>query len=153
MKLYLVQHGEAKTEAEDPERSLTDAGRKAVEHVAAWAARAGLQVSQIRHSGKRRAEHTAAILAEHLKPSDGVIAVAGLAPNDAVHPVAEAVQQETRPLMLVGHLPFLSRLASLLLVNDPDRTVIRFRMGGIVCLVREEAQWAVAWIVTPDLVG
>ncbi|MBI3989381.1 MAG: hypothetical protein HY347_07165 [candidate division NC10 bacterium] len=45
--------------------------------------------------------------------------------------VLEAAQE---PLMLVGHLPHLSRLTSALLVGDPEREVIRFRMGAIVCL-------------------
>ncbi len=31
MRLYLVQHAAAKTEAEDPQRGLTDEGRLAVE--------------------------------------------------------------------------------------------------------------------------
>src|SRR5512142_725316 len=53
--LFLVQHGEAKSEAEDPERSLTDRGAEAVRRMAAWAARVGVKVDQIRHSGKRRA--------------------------------------------------------------------------------------------------
>ena len=152
MILYLVRHGEAKTEAEDPERPLTEKGHRVVEKVAEWAARAGVKVSQIRHSGKRRAEQTATILAQRLNPSNGVIAVSGLAPNDDVRPVAEALKQAKQPLMLAGHLPFLSRLASLLLVNDPSRTLIQFRMGGIVCLTSEEGQWAVDWIITPNLV-
>jgi phosphohistidine phosphatase SixA len=33
MQLYLVQHGAAKTEAEDPRRGLTDEGRRTVEHM------------------------------------------------------------------------------------------------------------------------
>jgi len=151
MDLYLVQHGEAKSETEDPERSLTERGRREVEQVAAWTARACLQVAQIRHSGKRRAEQTAAILAERLVPPEGMVPVSGLAPNDDVNPVAEALRAETRPLMLVGHLPFLSRLASLFLVGNLSPTIIRFRMGGIVCLAREEERWAVAWVITPGL--
>lgn len=151
MELYLVQHGEAKSEAEDPERSLTEKGQRDVERVAEWASRVGLRVTQIRHSGKRRAEQTAAILAERLKPSAGVIAVAGLAPNDDVTALAATLQQETESVMVVGHLPFLSRLASLLLVGDPNRTIVRFRMGGIVCLLREPQQWSIAWALPPDL--
>ncbi|HXF06550.1 MAG TPA: phosphohistidine phosphatase SixA [Blastocatellia bacterium] len=152
MELYLVQHGEARSEAEDPERSLTERGQKDVERIAAWASRAGLRVSQIRHSGKRRAEQTATILANYLKPPAGTIVMTGLAPHDDVFPLATALRQETEPLMLVGHLPFLSRLASLLLVGEPDRPLVRFRMGGIVCLEREHDQWSLAWIVPPDLV-
>lgn len=152
MVLYLVQHGEAKSEAEDPERSLTERGQSDVQRLAAWASRVGLGVNQIRHSGKRRAEQTALILADSLKPPAGVTAVAGLAPLDDVFPVAMSLKQETEPLMLVGHLPFLSRLASLLLVGDPDRPLVRFRMGGMVCLVREHDQWNIAWIIPPDLI-
>ena len=58
-KLYLVQHGEAKSKAEDPQQPLAEQGREDVAQVVAFAAGAGLQVRQIRHSGKRRAEETA----------------------------------------------------------------------------------------------
>ena len=152
MKLYLVQHGEAKSKAEDPQRPLTERGREDVARVAAFATRAGLQVGQIRHSGKRRAEETASIEAEHLSPAEGVIGIPGLAPRDDVRPVAEALQDETQPMMLVGHLPFLDRLASLLVTGDADRSIVRFQMGGIVCLVREEKNWAIGWMVTPDMI-
>ncbi|MCK4450112.1 MAG: hypothetical protein KAX26_05930 [Anaerolineae bacterium] len=42
--------------------------------------------------------------------------------------------------VLVGHLPFLDRLASLLVTGDADHSIVRFQMGGIVCLVREVSQ-------------
>ena len=54
--------------------------------------------------------------------------------------------------MLVGHLPFLDRLAGLLITGDAERFVVRFQKGGIVCLVREDETWAVGWVVTPDLI-
>jgi len=152
MRLYLVQHGEAKSKAEDPQRPLTERGREDVARVAAFATRAGLRVEQIRHSGRRRAEETASILAEHLSPAEGVVAMPGLAPQDDVRPVADILQDETRPVMLVGHLPFLDRLASLLVTGDAGRSIVRFQKGGIVCLVREDERWAVGWMVTPDLI-
>ncbi len=151
MELFLVQHGEAKPEAEDPERSLTEHGAATVRQMAAWAAQAGVKVDQIRHSGKKRAEQTALILAERLNPSHGMIAVAGLNPNDDVRPVAEALQDEPGPLMLVGHLPFLSRLAGLLVAGDPGREVVAFRQAGIVCLARHDGQWAIQWVMRPEL--
>ncbi|MFQ6113526.1 MAG: phosphohistidine phosphatase SixA [bacterium] len=150
--LYLVQHGEAKSKEEDPERPLTARGRDAVEQVASWAALIGLEVDQIRHSGKRRAEETAQIFNEYLKVPDGVISVPGIAPNDDVQPIAAALEKETHSLMLVGHLPFLSRLASQLLTRDSERTIIRFSMGGLVWLVRDEEQWSVRCMVPPELV-
>ncbi len=149
MNLYLVQHGEAKTEAEDPERALTQFGTEVVERMAAWAAKAGIEVDQVRHSGKRRAQQTAEILAHGIVSSQGVVSVSGLNPNDEVVPWAEELAKETESVMLVGHLPFLSRLANLLLVGDPTKGIIRFRNAGIVCLIREESKWSVRWVVTP----
>jgi phosphohistidine phosphatase len=54
--------------------------------------------------------------------------------------------------MLVGHLPFLDRLAGLLVTGDADRSVVRFQKGGIVCLVRQDEKWVVGWMATPDLI-
>ena len=88
--LYLVQHGEAKSKEEDPERPLSETGRKTVEHVAAWAARMGLGVTLIRHSGKLRAQQTAAIFLENLQPPGGMEAYPGLNPHDDVSPVSRA---------------------------------------------------------------
>ncbi len=153
MNLFLVQHSEAKTEAEDPERSLTDAGTEATRRMVAWAEASGLRVDRIQHSGKRRAEQTADILAEDLKPSQGVIAVPGLKPNDDVHAVAESLKAQEETIMLVGHLPFMSRLASLLLAEAREAGVVRFKTSGIVCLSREEGERSLRWAVTPELVA
>lgn len=154
MELYLVQHGEAMSEAENPERPLTVRGRETVQRVSAVAARLRLRPAEVRHSGKRRAAETAEILAAALGASDRVVAMSGMAPNDDVRPVAAALDTAPQPLILVGHLPFLSRLASLLLVGDPERTLVRFRMGAMVCLTREAVPtggWLVAWMLTPEL--
>lgn len=153
MKIYLVQHGEAEPESVDPARPLTAQGHQDVQQVAAFAARLGLEVEQIRHSGKTRAEQTAEILGEALSPADGVVTVSGLAPNDNVRPVAEALAREAQPVMLVGHLPFLARLAGLLVTGNLDRSVVQFRNAGIVCLARQEDRWLIAWIVTPEMAG
>ena len=53
--------------------------------------------------------------------------------------------------MLVGHLPFMSRLASLLLAGEPEAGVVRFQTSGIVCLSREQGEWSLSWAVTPEL--
>lgn len=152
MKLYLMQHGEAMTKEENPERPLTDSGKGDVEGVAAFIARARIQIDQIRHSGKRRAEDTANIVARHLHAQEIVVAVGGMNPNDEVEPVAEELHRKEQSVMLVGHLPFLSRLASYLLTGNAEQTLIQFHMGGIVCLEREEKNWNIRWMVIPGLV-
>lgn len=153
MRLYLAQHGDAKPKSEDPGRPLTKGGRYDVARVAAFAKRAGVEIYQIRHSGIRRAAETAAIIAEHLEPAGGVVALSGLAPKDDVSRVAELLNREARSLMFVGHRPFMDRLASLLVASDPERPVVRFEKGGIVCLEREPATWSwmICWVVTPEL--
>lgn len=154
MKLYLVQHGEAVPKTEDPERPLTEEGQASVSRVAAFAQHAGVEIHQIRHSGKRRAEDTALIMASHLNPVAGVVTLPGLAPKDDVSLAAELLNRETRPLMFVGHRPFMDRLAGLLLAGDPERRVVRFEKGGIVCLERDAARWAwsLCWAVTPEVI-
>lgn len=153
MKLYLVQHGEAVDKTDDPERPLTEQGREDVARVAHFARRAGVEVHQIRHSGRRRAEETADLLGQALRPAAGVVALPGLAPKDDVHIAAELLKRETRPLMFVGHQPFLERLLSLLVTGEPDQAVVRFRKGGLVCLEWDETSrtWVVQWAVTPEV--
>ena len=151
MKLYLMQHGEAMTKEENPERPLTERGKRDVNGVVAFIAHA-LQIDHIRHSGKRRAEDTANIVARHLHAQEIVVAVGGMNPNDEVEPVAEELQREEQSVMLVGHLPFLSRLASYLLTGNAEQTFIQFHMGGVVCLERQEKNWLIRWMVIPGLV-
>lgn len=152
MDLFLVQHGEAKSKAEDPDRPLTERGVETVRRMAIWASQAGIVLAQIRHSGKRRAQQTAEIFAERLNPGNGVIATEGMGPNDDVHSASQKLASETGSLMLVGHLPFLSRLAGLLLTGDPETEVVRFRNAGIVRLRRDDERWSVDLVVPPTMV-
>ena len=66
MRLYLVQHGQAKSEELDPQRGLTEQGVQDVERLAAFLKPLSLAVQVVWHSGKTRAAQTAEILA----PSD-----------------------------------------------------------------------------------
>ena len=47
MKLYLIQHGEAKSEVEDPERSLTSRGEKEVMTVSRVASGLNIKPSKV----------------------------------------------------------------------------------------------------------
>jgi phosphohistidine phosphatase len=155
MDLYLVQHGEATTEAENPERPLTDAGRAAVQRVSARAGTAGVHVAVCVHSGRLRAEETARLFVDQLGGAAQISARAGLGPKDAVAPIAQWLRNVTEheALALVGHLPFLDRLASLLVAGDEQAQVVRFRMGGLVKLEpKDEGEgFAVAWVLPPGL--
>jgi len=153
MKFFLIQHGEAKSEAEDPERSLTARGENEVMAVSKMAGGVQIRPSRIYHSGKLRAKQTAEILASDLKISDSLVqSVQGLNPNDDIHPWVERISKEKEGLMLVGHLPFLEKLTSFLLCGDENARLVLFRYGAIVCLdQKEDKGWAVLWILTPEM--
>lgn len=152
MELYLVQHGAAKAEAEDPQRGLTDEGKQTVEHMAERISALSLALDRIEHSDKVRARQTAEILAAKLRPANGTVQVPGLAPNDDVERVRVRLNEESKNIMLVGHLPHLSRLVSRLVGLEKDRTLVRFQMGGVVKLDRDDAgHWVLCWIFTPEL--
>jgi len=150
VELILVRHGEARSGAEDAEKSLTDRGAQFVRRVAARVAAAGVPVAQIRHSGKRRAEQTAEIMAESVKPAGGVVAVPGLNPNDDVSEVAADLAFEEDNVMLVGHLPFMGRLAGFLVTGMSGVNVVDFHPSSAVCLTRREDGWVVRWLISPD---
>lgn len=154
MYLYLVQHGAAIDKELDPARPLAPEGRQTVERAGAFLAARGIRPARIEHSGKLRARQTAEILASYVKPPDGVEEVEGIAPLDDVDETVDRIGDENHDLMMVGHLPHLSRLAASLVTGSDEPPITRFQMGGVVCLERDgDGDWALAWIVVPHLVG
>ena len=163
MRVYLVQHGEAVPADENPDRPLSDKGRTDVQRVASFLARS-VRVGRIIHSPKMRARDTAVLLAQALGPG-GLVeeAVSGLAPNDSVEVAADLIAGWSDDTMMVGHLPFMDRLASRLVAGSEEANVAAFRPGTVVCLERADGDqdgeegdgggWALAWMVRPELLG
>jgi len=149
--LYLMQHGEARPEHEDPERPLSQRGRQEVERVATVASGLGLGIASVHHSGKLRARQTGEIVASRLAPSPALGVLAGLGPNDDPQLAAAAIEPAGVTRLLVGHLPHLSRLVSLLVVGDAGQAVVAFRMGALVALSRGVEGWRLRWVLTPEL--
>jgi phosphohistidine phosphatase len=153
MRVYLVQHGESRPEEEDPQRRLTDEGVRNVEKVARFLRPLSLKL-EIWHSGKDRAQQTAEILAGAVSASQGLLQRNGLAPKDSVAPVKQAIEQSTGDLMIVGHLPFLGKLAALLVADSEETEIVAFKFGCVVCLERiDDGKWKLAWMIMPALLG
>jgi phosphohistidine phosphatase len=149
VRLYLVQHGQAKTENEDPERPLTDQGLDDVARVASHAVeRLGVWATRVVHSGKTRARQTAEVWGGLLDVD--VEQADALAPNDDATIWVERLDAEADDLMLVGHLPHLARLAGLLLTGVSSHSVIRFQQGGLVGLQRADTVWVVLVVLPPQ---
>ncbi len=155
MFLYLVQHARAQDEAGDIGRSLSEIGRNEMRRITDYLAAHDLvQVETIYHSGKLRAEQTAELLAEVIRPTGGIKKAKGLAPMDDPGIWAGKVSKISSDIMLVGHLPHISHLASLLLTGGPARQPIHVRNGGILCLNRDpDSHWAVEWMITPAILA
>ncbi|HUU50527.1 MAG TPA: phosphohistidine phosphatase SixA [Nitrospinota bacterium] len=152
MKLYLVQHGEATTEEINKEKPLTKKGISDVNKIATFLRDAGISVNSIFHSTKLRAKESAKILADILNPECQVIEKNSLSPNDSVENIYAEILERTDDLMIVGHLPFLSKLVSKLILYSEDKSIIRFRQGGIARLERNDTgSWEIDWFITPDL--
>ncbi len=152
MLLYLVQHGEAESQEQNPARGLTDKGMRDVRTVSADVQKMKPRVSQIFHSGKTRASQTAHIIGDYLKPEKGISETDSLAPMDDPAIWAKRVVGMNEDIMLVGHLPHLARLAGLLLCEEKAKMIIDFKMGGMVCLQRfDDGRWAVEWMIIPEI--
>jgi phosphohistidine phosphatase len=153
MRIYLAQHGLAVSKEVDPERPLSEEGWEDMRHLARFLEGAGLRVGLVLHSGKIRAQQTAALLAEVLLPGGQPQSRDGLNPNDPVEPLAVETTGWATDTLLVGHLPFLGRLATRLLASDPERQILGFQPGTMACLERDPAgQWMLAWMLRPELI-
>ena len=147
MKVYLVQHAKPKPEEEDPQKPLSEQGEVEAQKVAEFAK--NIKVNKIQHSGKLRAQQTAEILGKLLGVE--VVKADSLEPMADTQIWANRLEEQSEDVMLVGHLPHLTKLASQLLTQNQEKPVISFKQGGIACLEKTERGWQVAWMVTPDL--
>lgn len=154
MKLYLVQHAKAASKDLDPERPLTDEGWRNIQKIAAFIEGLNLEVDSLWHSGKTRAAQTAEALAQVVKVKTQMTARDGLSPNDNVVTLKDELTSRRQDVMIVGHLPFLSKLASLLLTGNEDAGTVAFQQGGIVAFEQPaENRWQINWMVIPELLA
>lgn len=153
MFLYLVQHGDAKREEEDPARPLSEKGLRDITRVASYISQLDIKVYKIFHSAKLRARQTAEVLLENLNPVKGMSEVDGISPLDNPDIWAGRLKDVPDDIILVGHLPHLARLVSVLLCGDADKDLISFKMAGIVCLKKDDnGTWSLQWMLTPEIV-
>jgi len=156
--LYVLRHGVAEDAVpggDDRARRLTPRGRAKMRAVAAGLRALGLRFDAILTSPLPRAAETAAIVSAAYggTPAPQTLAAlaTGVAPAETLHalrPFARCAH-----LVIVGHEPGLSRLASLLLTASPDSLALELKKGG--CLAVELAKLAppsgamLRWLLTP----
>ena len=151
MHVFLVHHGKAKSVEEDSNRPLSDEGREELARVGDFLRGLRLTVSLIVHSGKARAEETAHILANSVRSGTGPTHMDGLSPTDDPTTTVNFLNVYTDDVLIVGHVPHLERLTSLLLTGYSDRRPVQFRNGGVVCLEKTYGSWSLVWAIVPEL--
>ncbi len=149
MKLYLVQHGLSMSGEVDPEKSLSPEGESESRKIAAFLKEKNIRVDLVWHSPKKRAVQTARIMTEMIS-SPETQERKDLNPMDPVGNFPGEIEALNKDLMLVGHLPFVQKLAALLLSGVEEKELISVRNSGVVCLEHTDS-WKVLWAVIPEL--
>jgi len=144
-----MRHGEAIGVAENIRQPLSETGREQVNLIANFLLANNVSISYIFHSEKLRAQQTAEELAKKLSP-EKIAILAGLLPDDDVGILAQSCQAWDQDTLLVGHLPFMNYLASLLLTNQKSNLCCNFDNAAIICLEKiGQFQWCLSWFITP----
>lgn len=154
MLLYLMRHGQAANKLDDPEQGLTAQGKADIERLAYALAARGVHFRNVIHSSKTRARQTASIMAKTISPKSAVLMNNNLKPNDDPNIIHAELNYWREHTLIVGHLPFMPSLVTLLTDPDEDISAIDFEPGTVVCLTKEkedEKQWTINWICSPSL--
>lgn len=151
MKIYLIQHGENLGKEVDPQQSLSKKGISDIENLGHFLAKKKIEIAHLFHSGKHRAEQTAAILASSLPFAKEIEYHQGLEPLDDVNSIADEINQYQLDIMFVGHMPFMGKLISKLVLLNENSSVVAFVPGTVACLEKtNEGKWFINWIRRPD---
>ncbi|MBT2970912.1 MAG: phosphohistidine phosphatase SixA [gamma proteobacterium symbiont of Ctena orbiculata] len=152
MKLYLVQHGEACAKEIDPDRPLTQKGREDMDRLAGFLQQAGIRVARVIHSGKLRAVQTAECLGDRIALGIELEASDSINPNDDPKGLYRQIEAADSDTLVVGHLPFMAKLVSRLVVGDEEKLITAYRPGSVVCLeLTNDLRWQIDWMLRPEL--
>lgn len=132
MKVYLMQHALAYSAEEDSERPLCPQGIAQAKAAAKGIKRLGLNFDLIVTSPKRRAHQTAALIAEGVRfPHSDILSTEVVLPQGSPQELLDLLQKESpdSSVLVVGHLPHLSKLSSQLLQGGE----LLFENAGLAC--------------------
>ena len=130
-------------------RPLSDRGRVQVDMLARKAAQRGAKPEVIWHSGKLRARQTAEAYWKRCNPLAEFSATRGLQPTDPTAWILDAIEGQTRHIMLTGHFPHLPRLLGRLTTGNLEAGPADFPLNGIVALEHVNDLWVERWRLDP----
>ncbi|HLI78338.1 MAG TPA: phosphohistidine phosphatase SixA [Candidatus Binataceae bacterium] len=138
MMLYIMRHGlaeEPTPKGDDSARKLTSKGVDKIRKAAAGMRAMGLAFNVILTSPITRAMETAEIVAGELggsKPRAMPELSTGASPAGLLEAIVKLKLPES--VLVVGHEPTLSRLASLMLTGSSESAGIKLKQGGVIAL-------------------
>ncbi|MEW6403692.1 MAG: phosphohistidine phosphatase SixA [Chloroflexota bacterium] len=159
MNLYIVRHAiaeKAGTHEDDSLRPLTEAGQKKFRKIAKGLKELEVQIDLILSSPYLRAAQTAEILRKTFDlPKDKLIQTEHLSPTGFADKLVEeikSVHSGAENVAIVGHEPYLSGLASMLVAGDPEVS-LNLKKGGVCCLSIDQLEYArcanLNWLLSP----
>ena len=153
--LIIFRHGEAQERGRgaDETRALTGPGKAEVRRVARGLKRLGVNPELILTSPLVRAEETAQIAADILKPEAGLRICDALSPGGTHAALFKELSSLSRSrILLVGHQPDLGELASVLVWGSPTAGIV-FKKAGVARIVTANlppaATGELRWLLTP----
>jgi phosphohistidine phosphatase len=161
MDLYLVRHAVAFSPdptrwPDDGERPLTPEGEVRFRKAARGIKRIVASIEVVLSSPLPRAWRTAELLEEEAgwpAPKPEPALEAGRSPAEGIE--AMEPHLEVASMALVGHEPYLSELASILLTGRPTSLTMDVKKGGVAHLWLEDGlrrgTASLRWLVTPKV--
>lgn len=156
MRVIIMRHGDAVDGWDDDVRELSKDG-------SAEASAAGKFLSMMKsapdtvwHSPLVRARQTAELTVRASGASPSMIARAGLRPDDDPYEIWRELDavEGCESLLVVSHLPFVGRLASLMACGS-ESADIRFTTGTLCCFDRRGSagSWSLTFHMTAKMIS
>ena len=147
MEIWLLRHAAAVDRApsgRDADRTLTEDGHKRAREVARGLARLEPGIELILTSPYSRAKQTAEPFLRLCSPLAEFSAIRGLQPTDPPGLIRDLVAGEHGDVMLVGHMPNLPRVLTLLVTGD-ESSLLSFPLHGAIALEPAGERWVERW--------
>ena len=155
MQIYIMRHGEALSEMQDPQRRLSPEGRAQIERSAAALKVMGASFDLIISSPKERARETAEIVARTLSyPLNEIEVTDTLNPNVPPEDFIDFLKgfKGRERILAAGHLPSLQNIALWLLCGSCNINM-DFRTGTVLRIDTEmlsTRQGVLCWYLSPE---
>jgi phosphohistidine phosphatase len=152
MHIYLVRHAHALDGDNDTARPLSKKGLAQIRAVGGRLREAkAVDTTEVWHSHLVRSHETAVRLTKRLRLDAELRSVSAIKPDDEPETIARRLENLREPVMLVGHEPHLSALATLLILGKSAAPRFHFKKCSVLRLDRDGEHWSVRWQVSPEV--